>query len=75
MSINAYGDALWRQAQVARSSWKKGRLLRDMGRLVEGDAYLEKAMRIRHELVPDDDREEKELMDQDWDKLIFYYSR
>jgi hypothetical protein len=43
-----------------------------MGKKVESAARLKEAMRIRHELVPNDDREEKDLVDQDWDQLTFY---
>lgn len=32
-------------------------------------------MRLRRGLDPDDDGDESELVDDDWDKLIYYFSR
>lgn len=66
LSIRAFGDASWREAQVARSSWKLGRLLKAMGNEIESEALLAKAMSIRHKLVPDDKRAEDSLVDKDW---------
>lgn len=52
--------------EAARSAWKLGRTLqfedKDKNEK-EIKQLLEKAMRLRHELVPDDKREEPELVD------------
>jgi hypothetical protein len=36
---------------------------------------LHKAMKLRHELVPDDRRAEPDLVDDDWDGLVYYFFR
>ena len=53
----------------------KSRLLRKLCNLVEGEAQLERAMKLRKELVPDDKRTEDELGYQDFDNEVWYYSR
>lgn len=53
----------------------KGNLLTKMGNTVEGNAQIERAMEIRRELVPDDGRTSDQLTDEDFDKVVYYYSR
>lgn len=53
----------------------KGRLLKQMGNGVEGDAQLDQAMRLRKEILPYDDRSEEQLSDYDFDVMVYYYSR
>lgn len=43
--------------------------------MVEGDALINRAMEIRKEVAPGDKRPEEDLVDSDWDQLVFYYSR
>lgn len=42
---------------------------------MESDTLFQKAMKIRHELMPDDDRLAEELHDKDWTDLIYFWSR
>jgi len=74
-SIKVYRDIRWYKPQAARSSFMKGRLLIAMGNIVEGDAQLKRAMELRREIVPDDHRTVDQLTDQDFDELVWYYSR
>lgn len=53
----------------------KGRLLKSMGNDVEGDPQLIKAMRLRREIVQNDHRSWNQLGDEDFDKVVYYYSR
>ena len=46
-----------------------------MSNEVEGDAQLMKAMKLRREIVPDDCRTWNQLNDEDFDKVVYYYSR
>ncbi|KAI0875968.1 P-loop containing nucleoside triphosphate hydrolase protein [Hypoxylon argillaceum] len=72
------GDVPWYKAEAARARWKLGHTLQALkGRENEEEAreLLGKAMGLRHELDPDDEREEPELSDDDWDKLVYYYYR
>jgi hypothetical protein len=74
-SIKVYRDIRWYKPQAARSSFMKGRLLKAMENIVEGDAQLTRAMELRREIVPDDHRTVDQLTDQDFDELVWYYSR
>jgi hypothetical protein len=74
-SIKVYRDIRWYKPQAARSSFMMGRLLKAIGNIVEGDAQLKRAMELRREIVPDDHRTVDQLTDQDFDKLVWYYSR
>ncbi|KAK7419372.1 hypothetical protein QQX98_003324 [Neonectria punicea] len=76
--VSFYGDVPWNKPQSARCLWKLGRTLQVEGgddNETEGSKLLEQAMKLRHELAPDDKREEPELTDQDWDDLVFYFFR
>lgn len=53
----------------------KGRLLKSMSNDVEGDAQLTKAIKLRKEVVPNDRRTWDQLDDEDFDKVVYYYSR
>lgn len=46
-----------------------------MGNAVEGNLLLDKAMQLRKELVPNDHRSEEQLVDNDFDILVYYFSR
>ncbi|KPM45191.1 hypothetical protein AK830_g1366 [Neonectria ditissima] len=76
--LPVYGDVPWYKPRSARCIWKLGRTLHAEGgndNKAEGSKLLEKAMKLRRELAPDDKREESELGDQDWDELVFYFFR
>ena len=74
-SLKIYGDTPWYKPQASRSSFMRGRLLRAMGNHVEGDAQLQKAMTLRKDVEPDDHRSWDQLHDEDFDKVVYYYSR
>lgn len=74
-SLKVYGDIPWYKPQAARTAFKYGRLLRFLESNVEGELFLETAMRLRKELVPDDNRTEEQLLDRDFDVLVYYFSR
>ncbi|KAK7422145.1 hypothetical protein QQZ08_009613 [Neonectria magnoliae] len=74
-AITVYGNIAPRDENMARALWKKGRVLKKLGQTAAAQPYLDRAMDIRRRIDPSDDREEQELMDQDWDKLLFYFSR
>ena len=64
--------------QGARSAWKLGRTLKIIGGTeneAEAKKLLDRAMRLRHEIDPEDGRLEPELTDADWDNLVFYLFR
>ncbi|KAF2122806.1 hypothetical protein BDV96DRAFT_639368 [Lophiotrema nucula] len=66
------------RAIAASGNWKLGRtLFREGGSDNEDEAQilLDRAMDIRHELIPDDDRKEEDLNDANWDELVFYLFR
>lgn len=73
-----YGEIPWYSPQAARAAWKQGRALQAIGGDENGGKakeLLDKAMEPRRELVPDDGRPESELVDDDWDKLVYYFFR
>ncbi|KAL9030920.1 MAG: hypothetical protein Q9196_000994 [Gyalolechia fulgens] len=74
-SLKVYRDVRWYKPQAARSAFTKGRLLKAMGNVVEGGAQLTRAMEIRREIVPNDHRTVGQLTDQEFDELVWYYSR
>lgn len=53
----------------------KGRLLNKIGNVVEGNAQIERAMEIRRKIVPNDKRTKDQLTDEDFDSVVYYYSR
>ncbi|KAI0114142.1 hypothetical protein GGR51DRAFT_546784 [Nemania sp. FL0031] len=72
------GDVPWYKPEAARANWKLGHTLQAIkGKENEDEAreLLKKAMELRHELKPDDRREEPELDDDDWDQLVYYFYR
>ena len=74
-ALVAWGDNPWYRPTAARTLWRKGRILRASGKRLEAEKYLQKAMQIRKILDPKDERDEKELVEEDWTRLIFYYSK
>lgn len=76
---NAFaGDIPWFKPSAARGAWKLGRTLQAEGGTEnekKSKVELSRAMRLRRELDPKDDRKEPELTDADWDSLVFYYYR
>ncbi|KAI0811534.1 hypothetical protein GGR55DRAFT_688616 [Xylaria sp. FL0064] len=71
-------DIPWYKAEAARANWKLGHTLQALkGKENEEEAreVLRRAMELHHELDPNDEREEPELNDDDWDKLIYYFYR
>ncbi|KAF2242058.1 hypothetical protein BU26DRAFT_571299 [Trematosphaeria pertusa] len=74
-AIEAYGDIPRYRPTAARALWRKGRLLRETRRHLEAEGFLREAMRVRREIVPEDERGEGELKEEDWDALVDYYSR
>jgi hypothetical protein len=76
--VTFIGKDQWFKAVAARAEWKLGRTLLSIGgddNSNEAHVLLEQAMRIRHELVPDDDRKEEDLTDADWDSMVIYLFR
>ncbi|KAI1129073.1 hypothetical protein F5Y10DRAFT_277026 [Nemania abortiva] len=72
------GNVPWYKPEAARAHWKLGHALQGLGgkeNEEEARELLGKAMGLRHELKPDDEREEPELNDDDWDQLVYYYYR
>ena len=77
-TVSFYGEIPWYKPQAARSAWKQGRALQAIGggeNEAKTKELLDKAMRLRRELVPDDGRAEPELVDDDWDRLVYYFFR
>ncbi|KAF1850114.1 uncharacterized protein K460DRAFT_422532 [Cucurbitaria berberidis CBS 394.84] len=75
--LDGVGDDSHFKAIAARANWKMGRTVgRESGDDDEqAKIFLDQAMKLRHELVPDDKREEENLKDIDWDSLVFYLFR
>lgn len=76
--VGFFGGAEWFKSQAARAAWKLGRTLQAEGwdeHEEEAKQSLERAMRLRQELDPEDHRDEAELSDADWDKFVYYYHR
>ncbi|KAF4977234.1 hypothetical protein FZEAL_6217 [Fusarium zealandicum] len=70
------GDVPWYKADLGRYCWKLGRVLQASGRSgSETRDLLERSVAIRRDLVPDGHRQDIELADSDWDKLIYIFSR
>ncbi|KAI1772331.1 hypothetical protein F4818DRAFT_427120 [Hypoxylon cercidicola] len=56
-AIEAFMAESHREAQAAWALWKKGCLLRELGQDVESDELFQKAMKLRHGLAPNDNRQ------------------
>jgi hypothetical protein len=72
------GDIPWHKPSQARVRWKLGRLLQSLGGQENGKEAMElldRAMQLRHEIAPEDDRREPELTDEDWNSLIYINHR
>lgn len=72
------GDIPWHRPSTARAHWKLGRVLQAQGGQENGKEamrLLDRAMQLRHEIAPDDNRREPELTDEDWDSLIYINHR
>lgn len=74
-AIEVFSSGKHTEGQSARSLWKKGCLLKAKGLDFQSRELFDKAMKIRHELVPDDNCPVQDLNDEDWAKLVIYWSR
>lgn len=61
--------------ELARTTFKKGQLLRLMGRESEADDVMAQAYKIRRHLMPQDVRPLEQLAEDDFDKLVIFWSR
>ena len=68
-------DRLGYRPEVARSNWAKGRLLQDQGRLIEAQAYLEKASVLYMEMRPSGQGKYIILKEVDFDSQVVFWSR
>jgi hypothetical protein len=62
---------------MARVLWKKGSVLRNVGSGVEGNALSCRALDIRKQEGLDNDSQvpKTQLVDEDWDRSVLYFSR
>lgn len=65
---------------AARALWKAGELLKDTARDMKSELnateYFERATKARlHGLKQKDGRKAEELVEKEWDDMIYYYSR
>ncbi|KAK3941873.1 hypothetical protein QBC46DRAFT_381661 [Diplogelasinospora grovesii] len=74
-AIEAFTAASHREAQGARAIWRKGCLLKKMGDDSTSIQLSQQAMALRRGLVPFDNRPVERLNDEDWTKLVIYWSR
>jgi hypothetical protein len=74
-AIEIFGSERHTKGQSARALWKKGCLLKAEKLDLQSRALFKEAMKIRHELVPHDHRPVEDLKDEDWAKLLIYWSR
>ena len=65
-------DSLY-QNEIARTTYKLGCVLQDSGDVVKGGVLINKAEKLRRQILPDaDDR----FVDEDsFDKLVMFWSR
>lgn len=71
-------DNPWLKPSAARAYWKVGRVLQSQGGRENATKALEnldRAIKLRHEIVPEDHRREQELIDEDWDDIVQFNHR
>ncbi|KAF5969746.1 tetratricopeptide repeat domain-containing protein [Fusarium bulbicola] len=75
IAIDVFTSAPHREAQAARALWQKGRVVKEFGDELQSKQVFGKAMELRRKLAPDDGRTIDDLEENDWTKLIIYWSR
>lgn len=73
-AISAFSASSVSEGSAARAVWKKGCLLKEKGDKEASNEFLERAMKLRQKLAPNDSRRLDELKEEDWTKLCFYWS-
>ncbi|KAG5772055.1 hypothetical protein H9Q72_001668 [Fusarium xylarioides] len=75
IAIDVFTSAPHRESQAARALWQKGRVLKEFGDELQSKQVFGKAMELRRKLAPKDARKIDDLEEDDWTKLIIYWSR
>jgi hypothetical protein len=76
-ALSIWGDQAWYKNQFSRSSFLKGKHLMSLGGddIKEGKKWVQRALQIRREIVPNDQKSEDELDIGDFDELVVFWSR
>jgi hypothetical protein len=61
--------------EIARTSFLKAKLLAKMGENEQSETALREATRLRAELVPNSSKPVRELVEEDFDQLVTFWSR
>jgi hypothetical protein len=74
-ALSIWGDRQWFKNESARSSFLRGTHLMSLGgddNIEQGELWVERAMLLRSELLPDE--EKKDLEAADFDDLVCFWS-
>jgi hypothetical protein len=74
-ALSIWGDRQWFKNESARSSFLRGTHLMSLGgddNIEQGELWVERAMLLRGELLPDE--EKKDLEAADFDDLVCFWS-
>ncbi|RHZ68077.1 hypothetical protein CDV55_107889 [Aspergillus turcosus] len=74
-ALSIWGDRYWYKNESARSSFLRGTHLRSLGgeeNIEMGNRWMERAKLLRREILPDE--EEKDLVTEDFDDLVCFWS-
>ncbi|CAG8972805.1 hypothetical protein HYALB_00007730 [Hymenoscyphus albidus] len=74
-AINAFRSGTHTKAQLGRAIWKKGCILKTEENDCQAQELLMEARNLYHELVPVNSCAIEELEDENWTKLLVYWSR
>jgi hypothetical protein len=66
-AITIYELPAWRKSSAARAPWKKSRTLHVMGNTTETAPFLDRALKLRRDLVYVYRERGEEFVDEDWD--------
>ena len=61
--------------EIARTSFLKAKLLAKMNKNEQSETALREAIRLRAELVPNSSKPVRELVEEDFDQLVTFWSR
>ncbi|CCC14292.1 unnamed protein product [Sordaria macrospora k-hell] len=75
LALIIFNSRTYLKNERARTTYKKGELLKLMKKEEEANALLEEAYQLRRHLVPGDQRPREDVREADFDLLVPYWSR
>lgn len=74
-ALNIFTTSPFHKPEASRATFKKAKLLQEQKKTKEAAATRAEAIDLRRAIVPEDIRSPHELNDDDFDKMIIFWSR